>query len=83
VLTKRLVEDRDWGVLLTAPRWLVGPWLKAAWNRIQGRPATSLGLLWFEMWGALHGPGRYRAVRHLARSSIAGGADYTHGYVRA
>jgi glycosyltransferase involved in cell wall biosynthesis len=83
VLTKRLVEDRDWSVLQTAPRWLVGPLVKAAWNRIQGQPATPLDLLWFELWGALHGPGRYRAVRHLARSSIVGEADYSHGYIGA
>jgi hypothetical protein len=83
MLTKRLVEDWDWGVLQTAPRWLVGPLVKAAWNRIQGRPATPLDLLWFELWGALHGPRRYWAVRHQARSTGFVEAEYSRSYIRA
>jgi len=62
VLTKRLLEDHDWGVCLTAPRWLVGPPLKAAWNRLRGRPATAPDLVWCEFWGALRGPWRYQQV---------------------
>jgi GT2 family glycosyltransferase len=83
VLTKRLIEDRDWGVLLTAPRWLVGPWLKATWNRIRRRPTPPLDLLWIEMWGAFNGPLRYRTVRHLAHSTITPEVEYAHGYMRA
>ena len=83
VLSKRLIEDRDWSVLLTAPRWLVGPWLKAAWNQILGWPSTPLDLLWFELWGAFNGPLRYRTVRHLAHSTITPEVEYAHGYMRA
>jgi GT2 family glycosyltransferase len=69
-LAKRLAEDRDLGVLVTAPRWLLGPPLKAAWNALRGRPATPAGLVAAELWGALHGPWRYLAARraaHVAR----------------
>jgi GT2 family glycosyltransferase len=58
-LTKRLVEDRDLGVLVTAPRWLVGPPLKALWNLVRGRPAAPLDLLLSELSGAFSGPGRF------------------------
>lgn len=64
-LTKRLVEDHDWSVLVTAPNWLVGPPLKAIKNRVQGRPATSASLLFYEFTGALSGPWRYSRVRKL------------------
>jgi GT2 family glycosyltransferase len=62
-LTKRLVEDRDLGVISTAPRWLLGPPVKAAWNALRGRPATPAHLVWAELQGALSGPSRYRAAR--------------------
>jgi GT2 family glycosyltransferase len=61
-LSKRLAEDRDLGVLVTAPRWLLGPPVKAAWNAFRGRPATPVHLVLAELWGALHGPLRYRAA---------------------
>lgn len=59
VFAKRLVEDRDWSVLLIAPRWLAGPPLKAGLNRLRGQPATPLVLVALEFWGALHGPWRF------------------------
>lgn len=63
VLAKRLIEDQDWSVLTTAPRWLAGPPLKAAWNRLRRRPAADLQLVLAEFWGALHGPFRYLQAR--------------------
>jgi glycosyltransferase involved in cell wall biosynthesis len=69
VLAKRLLEDGDRGVWRTAPRWLVGPPVKALWNAARRRPATPLDLLLAEMLGALLGPFRYRAVRRLAAST--------------
>jgi GT2 family glycosyltransferase len=63
VLAKRLVEDGDRGVWLTAPRWLLGPPLKAAWNAVRRRPATAPDLLLMELTGALLGPARFLAAR--------------------
>jgi glycosyltransferase involved in cell wall biosynthesis len=68
VLAKRLAEDRDLGVLVTAPRWLLGPPLKAACNAVRGRPATPPGLVALELWGALHGPWRYLVASRAARA---------------
>ena len=65
-LAKRLVEDGDLGVLVTAPRWLLGPPLKAAWNAVCGRPSTPADLVRMELLGALQGPLRYRRVRRAA-----------------
>jgi GT2 family glycosyltransferase len=73
VFAKRLAEDRDIGVLLTAPRWLLGPPLKAAWNALRGRPATPAGLVAAELWGALHGPWRYLVARRAAPATRSGG----------
>lgn len=61
-LAKRLVEDRDGSVLLTALRWLAGPPVKALWNRVTGRPGAPLDLVFYEFWGSLHGPLRYFRV---------------------
>jgi GT2 family glycosyltransferase len=69
VFAKRLAEDRDIGVLVTAPRWLLGPPLKAAWNAVRGRPATPLGLVAVELWGALHGPWRYLVASRAASAT--------------
>jgi GT2 family glycosyltransferase len=69
VLAKRLLEDGDRGVWRTAPRWLVGPVVKAAWNAVRRRPATPVDLLLAEMAGALVGPLRYRAASRLAARS--------------
>jgi GT2 family glycosyltransferase len=67
-LAKRLAEDGDTRVFVTATRWLLGPPLKAVWNRLRRRPATPASLVWMELWGALHGPRRYRAAcRVVAR----------------
>lgn len=82
-LTKRLVEDRDWDVLLTAPRWLAGPPLKAIWNWLCGRPNTAPDLLVWELWGALHGPLRYRVARRATRSKTLPEVECIHGYTRA
>jgi glycosyltransferase involved in cell wall biosynthesis len=64
-LAKRLFEDRDWRVLITGPRWLVGPPLKAGVNRLLGRPAASPVLVWYEFMGGLSGPFRYQKARAL------------------
>jgi GT2 family glycosyltransferase len=63
---KRLVEDGDMGVLVTAPRWLLGPPIKSAWNAVRGRPSAGADLVGMELWGALNGPLRYRSVRRGA-----------------
>ena len=68
MLAKRLVEDRDRSVLWTAPRWLLGPPAKAVWNALRRRPATPADLVLLELWGALNGPLRYRAVRRQLAS---------------
>jgi GT2 family glycosyltransferase len=62
-LTKRLIEDRDWSVLITAPRWLGGPPMKALYNRVVNRPASPWDLVLYEFSGALRGPFRFFVVR--------------------
>ena len=69
VLAKRLLEDGDRGVWITAPRWLVGPPIRAAWNAVRRRPAAPAGLVLMELLGAFLGPLRYRAASRLAASS--------------
>jgi O-antigen biosynthesis protein len=70
VLAKRLLEDGDRGVWRTAPRWLLGPLVKALWNAARRRPATPPDLLAAELAGALVGPLRYLATsRMVARSA--------------
>lgn len=69
MLAKRLVEDGDRSVWLTAPRWLLGPPLKAAWNAVRRRPATAPDLLLMEMTGALLGPARFLAARRAGSAT--------------
>jgi GT2 family glycosyltransferase len=69
VLAKRWLEDGDRGVWITAPRWLLGPPLKAAWNAMRRRPATPIDLLALEALGALLGPLRFRAADRAASTT--------------
>ena len=71
MLWKRLVEDGDREAVVTAMRWLVGPPLKAVWNAVRGRPATSPDLLFAELWGACQGPWRFRSASRILRSMPA------------
>jgi GT2 family glycosyltransferase len=63
---KRLLEDGDLDVLQTAPRWWLGPAVKAAWSALRGRPAAPADLVWMQLWGAMHGPSRFAATRARA-----------------
>jgi GT2 family glycosyltransferase len=64
-LTRRLLEQHDYGVPIIAGRWFVGPLVKAAWRRLRGQPAVSLPLLLREAGGALLGPWFFwRATKH-------------------
>ena len=70
VLTKRLFEQLDLGVFLTAGWCLAGPLVKAAIAQLGGRPTPSWNLLLAETAGAACGPlcfgyeaWRSRAVR--------------------
>src|SRR6185436_4011909 len=56
VLTKRLVERRDLGALVTAARWLLGPLTKAARAKIHGRPSPAWHVVLAETAGAMIGP---------------------------
>jgi len=56
MLTKRLVEQRDLGALVTAARWLLGPVVKAARAKMVGRPAPSWPVVFAETAGAVCGP---------------------------
>lgn len=56
VLTKRLIEQRDLGALITAGRWLLGPVVKAARAKIFGRPAPAWNVVLAETAGATLGP---------------------------
>jgi GT2 family glycosyltransferase len=69
VLAKRWLEDGDRGVWMTAPRWLLGPPLKAAWNAMRRRPSTPIDLLALEALGALLGPLRFRAADRAASAT--------------
>ena len=81
--TKRLVEDHDWTVIATAPRWMLGPIYKAVANRLLRRPSTKPRLLFYELWGSWVGPFRYWKVRRLERSWLAEEIEGEHGYSRA
>jgi hypothetical protein len=70
---KRLAEDGDLGVLVSAPRWLLGPPVKAAWNALRRRPATPARLVVAELVGAFHGPARYLEARRAGGSAAARG----------
>jgi len=56
VFTKRILEQRDLGALITAGRWLVGPIAKAARARILGRPVARWSVVLAETAGAACGP---------------------------
>ncbi len=56
VLTKRLLEQRDLGALITAGRWLLGPVVKAARAKLLGRPAPAWNVVLAETTGAALGP---------------------------
>jgi glycosyltransferase involved in cell wall biosynthesis len=66
-LTKRFIERGDLQVLITAPRWLAGPVLKAGLRRLTGKPSAAPDLLWFEAMGALAGPGRFLKARKASK----------------
>jgi GT2 family glycosyltransferase len=70
-LTRRLLEQHDYGVPIIAGRWFVGPLVKAAWRRLRGRPAVSWPLLLREAGGALLGPWFFwRATKHWDEQQI-------------
>jgi GT2 family glycosyltransferase len=77
-LTKRVIEQRDMGALLTGARWWAGPPLKAAWGWLRGRPTPPAGLLLREAAGALLGPHRLR-VAHSQLVASAERETYSHG----
>src|SRR6185503_6099291 len=56
MLTKRVVERRDFGALITAGRWLVGPVVKAASAKVAGRPAPPWNVVLAETAGTMFGP---------------------------
>jgi len=56
MLTKRLLEQRDPGALVTACRWLIGPIAKAAVAKISGRAAPRWDTVLAETAGAALGP---------------------------
>jgi hypothetical protein len=56
LLTKRLVEQRDFATLITAVRWLVGPVAKAAQAKLQRQPAPGWDIVLAETAGAVIGP---------------------------
>jgi GT2 family glycosyltransferase len=59
---KRVFEAGDLAAAVTAARWLAGPPLKAAANRLRGRPAMPLHCLLPELAGACLGPLRFWRV---------------------
>ncbi len=58
-LAKRLVESHDLSACVIGVRWLVGPFIKAAWRRGQGQRAVPFSLLLAEARGACLGPVRF------------------------
>jgi GT2 family glycosyltransferase len=56
VLTKRLIEQRDLGAVVTAGRWLIGPMFKAVRARLAGRPAPRWDVVLADTVGASMGP---------------------------
>jgi GT2 family glycosyltransferase len=56
VLTKRLVEQRDLGAVVTAGRWLIGPVFKAVQAKIAGRPWPRWDVVLADTAGAAFGP---------------------------
>jgi GT2 family glycosyltransferase len=73
MLTKRLIEQRDAGAIVTAARWLLGPVMKAATAKIGRRPSPRWNTVLSETAGAACGPfcygletWRHRAARKSA-----------------
>jgi GT2 family glycosyltransferase len=56
MLTKRLLELRDPGALITAGRWLIGPVVKAMAAKIARRPAPRWNVVLAETAGTAFGP---------------------------
>jgi hypothetical protein len=56
MLTKRILELRDVGAIITAGRWLVGPLVKAARAKIAGAPSPPWNVVLAETAGAAVGP---------------------------
>lgn len=73
MLTKRLLEQRDLGALITGARWLLGPPLKAARAKIKGAPSAPWRVVLAETVGAPLGPFcfGYETWRNRARLSTA------------
>ena len=73
-LTKRVIEERDVNAVTVAARWLIGPFVRAARQRLTSTTPVSLQLLLLEAAGAALGPVRFmrsartiRAPRHQSR----------------
>jgi GT2 family glycosyltransferase len=56
MLTKRLLESRDLGAIVTAGRWLLGPPVKAARAKMTGAPSPPWRVVFAETAGAPLGP---------------------------
>lgn len=56
VLTKRLVEQHDFGAIVTGARWLIGPIVKAALAKIARAPSAPWSVVLAETAGAPFGP---------------------------
>ena len=72
MLTKRLVEQRDFGALVTAGRWLLGPIVKAARAKIAGAPSPPWSVVLAETAGAPFGPLWFGYETWRGRSSARG-----------
>jgi GT2 family glycosyltransferase len=73
VLTKRLIEQRDFGALITGGRWLLGPLVKAARAKIRRGPSPPWSVVLAETAGAAFGPFcfGYETWRSRARARSA------------
>jgi GT2 family glycosyltransferase len=73
MLTKRVVEQRDGGTVITAARWLVGPPMKAAWAKMTGKPAPGWSVVLSETAGAVFGPFMfaYETWRHRSDRELS------------
>lgn len=87
-LTKRIVEERDAGALVTAVRWMVGPVAKAARARLAHRRSPRWGVVLAETAGMFLGPLCYayetwrNRVRRRTTSSGRGAAPRRRRPVR-
>lgn len=61
-----------WETVLFAARWLGGWLLARLFQRLIGRLDFPLGLVWAELWGALHAPWAYWATYKLPRNEFQG-----------